>query len=94
MRTIEFIDDFRHADDGVTVKTYPAGQTCEVSDACAEAAIRTKVGREPGKSPAGGKAGAAETPSSSDQALQPEPPASKPNSTGSAKPKKASGRKS
>lgn len=94
MRMIEFIEDFPHSDDGVTVKTYPAGQTLEVSDACAAAALRKKVGREPGKSQTGGTGGKAETPSSSDPAPQPAPPASKPPSTGSGKPKKAPGRKS
>lgn len=72
MRTIEFIADFPHADDGVTIVTYCAGETLEVSEACAAAAIRTGAGREPGKSQAGAKAGKAQTSSSSGQGQAPD----------------------
>jgi hypothetical protein len=48
VKIIQFCKDFPHADDGFTVITYKAGQTLEVSDICAAAALRTGSGSEPG----------------------------------------------
>ena len=48
---IKFKRDFDHSDDGITIKTYPAGQEVEVSDACATAALRTSAGFDPSRPP-------------------------------------------
>ena len=73
MPLIEFLADHKHADDGVTIKTYTAGTTVDVSQACADAALRMKVGRVPGNSQAGGASGAAPVSSSSDPVQAPAP---------------------
>lgn len=88
MKTIEFIADFRHSDDGVKINTYPAGQTLEVSKACAIAALGTGAGREPGKSLPGPQTGAEPAPFSSDQAPAPATSTKPANSTPSARRKK------
>lgn len=94
MRKIEFIAPFRHADDGVTIKSYEAGKTYEVSESCAEAALHTKAGREPGKSPAGGEAGEDAGSSSSAPAQAPEAKTSAPSSNASRpKPRKSASRR-
>jgi len=94
MRDIEFIDDFRHSDDGVTIKDYKAGDTKSVSDACADAAERCKKGRSPGKSRGGGPDGQVVTPSSSAPVPQPTAKKPAPASIASAKPPRKRGRKS
>ncbi|MAC89662.1 hypothetical protein [Maricaulis sp.] len=102
MPQIEFIAEHRHADDGVTIKTYNAGTTVNVSQACADAALRLKVGRMPGNSQAGGALGVAPASSSSDPdpVLAPKPspgpssksaaPPSRQKAKGRGKPSKSS----
>ena len=44
---ITFKREFRHADDGVNIVTYSAGETHDVSESCAAAAVRTGSGFDP-----------------------------------------------
>ena len=44
---ITFKREFRHADDGINIVTHPAGETIDVSESCAAAAIRTGAGFDP-----------------------------------------------
>lgn len=95
MPLIEFIAEHKHADDGVSIQTYKPGTTENVSQACADAALRLKVGRAPGNSLAGGAPGAAPTSSSSDPDPVPAPKPSPRSSSKSAAPpsrRKAKGR--
>lgn len=48
---ITFKREFRHADDGINIVTHPAGETIDVSESCAAAAIRTGAGFNPESAP-------------------------------------------
>lgn len=73
MPLIEFIAEHRHADDGITIQTYPAGSTADVSEACAASALRMKTGRVPGNGQPGGESGTTPESLSSEPGPAPEP---------------------
>lgn len=51
MKIIEVTQDFAFADQGIYVTEYSKGQVAEVSDECAECAIREKWGKPSKKEP-------------------------------------------